>query len=130
MKITNKGVYALKAMLYLMNEANSKALTSQDISEKQGIPKAFLDQILRKLRLGGLIASVRGPGGGYAVVKNPEDITVSEVLGLVGERLNYLVKLDSEDSSKEDKAISGFFKEVGEQLNAKLDSKVMTLNRM
>lgn len=55
-------------------------LTIREIAERQEVSVAYLEQILAKLRRGGLLKSVKGPGGGYVLVKAPSKITIAEVL--------------------------------------------------
>jgi Rrf2 family iron-sulfur cluster assembly transcriptional regulator len=56
-----------------------------DISERQDISAAYLEQLIGKLKRAGLVASVRGPGGGYQLGRSIEDISVSSIIGAVGE---------------------------------------------
>lgn len=55
-------------------------VTIKEISERQDVSVAYLEQILNKLRHAGLIRSVKGPGGGYLLTKEPRDITIASIL--------------------------------------------------
>ncbi|SPH17945.1 HTH-type transcriptional regulator IscR [Defluviimonas aquaemixtae] len=64
--------------------------TLAEISERQDISLPYLEQLFVKLRRGGLVESVRGPGGGYRLARRAADIRVSEVLEAVEETVNAL----------------------------------------
>jgi Rrf2 family protein len=78
--LTAKGKYGLKAMAYLAS-ADSRSLVSiSEIAEQNEIPRKFLDAILADLRNAGLLRSRKGPGGGYALAKPPNAITLGEIV--------------------------------------------------
>ena len=85
MKISKKGEYALKALIELaINYDKGKALTLVDeIVERDNIPPMYLEQILLSLKSGGIVISKRGVGGGYSLVRSPEDISLGEVIRIV-----------------------------------------------
>ena len=68
MRLTAKGRYAVTAMLDLAVHQNEGPISLVDISQRQGISLSYLEQLFSKLRRRDLVASVRGPGGGYAAV--------------------------------------------------------------
>ena len=81
--ITQKMKYALKALLVLADEDGSeapKALTIEEIATRSGTPKRFLEHILLDLRKAGVVASTRGRSGGYALLKAPGEISISDLL--------------------------------------------------
>jgi Rrf2 family iron-sulfur cluster assembly transcriptional regulator len=55
-------------------------VTIKEISERQDVSIAYLEQILNKLRRSGLVKSVKGPGGGYLLTKKPGDISIASIL--------------------------------------------------
>jgi Rrf2 family protein len=80
MQITRQADYALRAMLYLAKmEPNQRAATSQ-IAEEQHIPPSFLAKIISQLSIAGLIHTSRGARGGVSLSRDPENITVLEVI--------------------------------------------------
>ncbi len=85
MRLTTKGRYAVTAMLDLALNGSAGPVTVLDVSNRQGIPGAYLEQLFARLRRGGLIESVRGPGGGYVLCRRTETISISDVLLAVGE---------------------------------------------
>lgn len=81
--ITQKMKYALKALLELADEAGREApqaLTIEEIATRSGTPKRFLEHILLDLRKAGVVSSIRGRSGGYALLKAPEEISISDLL--------------------------------------------------
>ena len=85
MRLTTKGRYAVTAMLDLALNGSAGPVTVQDVSTRQGIPGAYLEQLFARLRRGGLIESVRGPGGGYVLCHETDAVSISDVLVAVGE---------------------------------------------
>lgn len=80
MQITRQADYALRAMLYLAQlEPNQRAATSQ-IAEDQHIPPSFLAKIISQLSIAGLIHTSRGARGGVSLARNPEEISILEVV--------------------------------------------------
>lgn len=83
--ITQKTKYALKALAVLGGEfrGNGQSLRIEEIAQKSETPKRFLEHILLDLKRAGMIGSKRGREGGYVLIKDPQLISVSEVLRLV-----------------------------------------------
>lgn len=88
MRLTSKGRYAVRAMLDLTTHSNGNPVRLQEISTRQNISLHYLEQLFRKLRNGGAVKSVRGPGGGYVLARNMDQITIKDVLDCVGENIN------------------------------------------
>jgi Rrf2 family transcriptional regulator, iron-sulfur cluster assembly transcription factor len=87
MRITTKGRYAVRAIVQLAMQGNEKPVSIRKISELENISAEFLEQIFFKLRKGGIISSVRGPGGGFRLNRKTEAISVAEIFDAVGEGL-------------------------------------------
>lgn len=88
MKLTSKGRYAVTAMLDVALHAKEGPVPLADISERQGISLSYLEQLFSKLRKAGLVASVRGPGGGYRLGLNADNIAVGMVISAVDESVD------------------------------------------
>lgn len=78
--LTKKGKYGLKAMVHLAQSEPGRPVPVLEISEKQSIPKKFLDAILCELRNAGFVHSKMGKGGGYALSRPASEITVGELV--------------------------------------------------
>lgn len=81
MKLSTKGRYGLKAMVDLATEYGTETrLSIAQLSERQGISNAYLEQLIALLKKSGLVNASRGAQGGYTLSRPPEEITVGEVL--------------------------------------------------
>ena len=78
--ISTKGRYALRVMLDLARHEDEGLIPLKDVAERQAISKKYLEIIVRELVNGKLIAGVSGKGGGYRLLRAPEDYTVGEIL--------------------------------------------------
>jgi Rrf2 family iron-sulfur cluster assembly transcriptional regulator len=88
MRLTSKGRYSVRAILDLTFHSNGNPVRLQEISERQKISLHYLEQLFRKLRKGGVVRSVRGPGGGYVLAKDMDEVAIRDVLESVGENIN------------------------------------------
>lgn len=89
MKLTTRGRYALQALIDLITNTNGKAVKLMDISARQNLPIAYLEQLFRQLRIGGVVKSVRGPGGGYVLARDVSEVTILDVFKAVEEVTAY-----------------------------------------
>ena len=80
MRITRWGEYGILCSLYLAQRNSPTPVGAADIAEARGIPMQYAQQILHRLRKGGVIATVRGPKGGYRLARPPEQITLRQIL--------------------------------------------------
>jgi Rrf2 family iron-sulfur cluster assembly transcriptional regulator len=89
MRITTRGRYALRASLALAKlQKKGEPVSIGSLAEEENISTAFLEQIFFKLRKAGIVASVRGPGGGFCFARSLDKVTVKQVLDAAGEELN------------------------------------------
>ena len=87
MKLTSRGRYAVMAMADLAQTYNSEPISISEISLRQGISTAFLEQIFLKLKRNNLVKSSRGPLGGYLLSRPPEDIKLLSIINAVDEKV-------------------------------------------
>ena len=83
MKLSLRGDYALRAVIVLAEHYERGIVRIQTISEQQGIPKRFLEQILNDVKSGGFVESRRGIAGGYQLARPPEQITLAALIRYV-----------------------------------------------
>lgn len=85
MRLTTKGRYAVTAMLDLSLHASKGPVSLADISKRQAISLSYLEQLFSKLRKSSLVASVRGPGGGYQLSRGLDSIFIAQIVDAVNE---------------------------------------------
>ncbi|MFL0810728.1 MAG: Fe-S cluster assembly transcriptional regulator IscR [Agarilytica sp.] len=88
MRLTTKGRYAVTAMLDLALHATDGPVSLADISKRQEISLSYLEQLFAKLRQNALVKSVRGPGGGYRLNRDANDVYVAEIIDAVNESID------------------------------------------
>lgn len=85
MHLSSKGRYAVMAMADLAARASARPVPLAMIAAAQGISLDYLEQLFLKLRRAGLVKAARGPGGGYLLNRQPEHITIGEIMSAVDE---------------------------------------------
>ena len=90
MKLTTKGRYAVMAMADLALFKDKGPISLKDISLRQNISLAYLEQIFIKLKNENLVKSVRGAKGGYVLESPPEEIKISNIISAVNEEIKTL----------------------------------------
>lgn len=88
MKLTSKGRYAVTAMLDVSLHSKRGPVSLADISERQEISLSYLEQLFSRLRKENLVDSVRGPGGGYKLGRDANEISIGEVIRAVNESVD------------------------------------------
>ncbi|MEC5396826.1 Fe-S cluster assembly transcriptional regulator IscR [Uliginosibacterium sp. H1] len=88
MRLTTKGRFAVTAMIDLALRQGDGPVTLAGISERQSISLSYLEQLFGKLRRHELVASVRGPGGGYTLARDMAGISVADIIIAVDEPLD------------------------------------------
>ncbi|MCL1628220.1 Rrf2 family transcriptional regulator [Roseibaca sp. V10] len=92
MKLSTKGRYAMIALVDLALAPEGRLVSLGEIAERQNVSLAYLEQLFVKLRRAGLVASVRGPGGGYRLARGADSIRVSDILEAVEETVSAMDK--------------------------------------
>ena len=138
MKLTNKGRYAVMAMADLASYANKGPISLTEISLRQNISLAYLEQIFLKLKNNKLVRSSRGATGGYILEKPASEIKLSNIIFAVDEEVKTLnCKKNSKRGcnnkstkcithnlwDKLDQHINGFFEKVKLQDLTKIAEK-------
>ena len=85
MKLSTKGRYAVMAMVDLARHSGGKPVALGEIAARQEISLSYLEQLFGRLRRGGLVKSVRGPGGGYLLAREMDDTRISDIILAVDE---------------------------------------------
>ena len=85
MKLSTKGRYAVMAMVDLAQHSDDGPVCLSEIAERQEISLSYLEQLFAKLRRGGLVKSVRGPGGGYMLAHGRGATRIADIILAVDE---------------------------------------------
>ena len=88
MRLTTKGRFAVTAMVDLTQRGGKGPVTLAAISERQQISLSYLEQLFSKLRKNNVVASVRGPGGGYCLARPANKISIADIVIAVDEPLD------------------------------------------
>ena len=88
MRLTTKGRFAVTAMIDVALRQHAGPVTLAGIAERQNISLSYLEQLFGKLRRNQLVASTRGPGGGYTLAKPLEAVSVADIISAVDEPLD------------------------------------------
>jgi Rrf2 family iron-sulfur cluster assembly transcriptional regulator len=88
MKLSTKGRYAVMAMVDLAQHGGEGPVSLAAIAERQEISLSYLEQLFAKLRRGGLVKSVRGPGGGYRLARERDATRIADIILAVDEPIH------------------------------------------
>ena len=88
MRLTTRGRYAVTAMLDLAIHGNANPVSLAEIADRQGISQSYLEQLFSRLRKRGLVDGTRGPGGGYRLGREAQEISVADVIDAVDESVD------------------------------------------
>ncbi len=88
MRLTTKGRFAVTAMIDVALRQHAGPVTLAGIAERQKISLSYLEQLFGKLRRNHLVASTRGPGGGYTLAKPLAAVSVADIISAVDEPLD------------------------------------------
>lgn len=80
MRLTTKGEYAVRAVIYLLLNSSKGPVRISEIAKNEGISKNYIEQLFNKLRKSGLLKSVRGPAGGYILGKKQNRTTIGDIV--------------------------------------------------
>ena len=85
MRLSTTARYSLRALSDLCTRPNNEPVSVSDIASRQNIPVNYLEQLFGKLRRGGILESVRGSQGGYLLARPEGEITIADILQVLGE---------------------------------------------
>lgn len=98
MKVSTKGDYGVRALVELAHHYGQGPVQSAEIASRQQVPETYLDQLLTTLRRAGFIRSVRGPQGGHALIRDPKEVRLSEVMTALEGSLAPIACVDDPDA--------------------------------
>jgi Rrf2 family protein len=83
MRVTAKADYAVRAAIELVGASEESPRKADSVAVAQGIPPSFLENILNQLKSAGIVRSQRGPEGGWWLLRDPETLTLADVIRAV-----------------------------------------------
>ena len=120
MKISSKGHYALRMLVDLAEHQNCGFISLKDISERQNLPKKYLEQIIPVLNKAKILKTTRGSQGGYKLAKSPGQYTAGEILRLTEGGLSPVDCFDEDEkecASCDESYICSFWKGLNSAIN-------------
>ena len=127
MKLSSKGRYAVMAMADLAKNLNSKPISLNEISLRQGISILYLEQLFLKLKQNRLVHSRRGSHGGYVLSKTPDQIKLSNIISAVNEEVKTLKCNKNSKKGCNGKLVKcithSLWEELGEHINLFFEQK-------
>lgn len=120
--LSKKAKYGINALVYLAKKYEQGPLLIGDIAQHENIPKKFLEAILLDLKNAGILGSKKGRGGGYYLIKPPDEVNMADVVRLFDGAIAFLPCVTHRyyercDECKDEKTcgIRSLFKEVRDQ---------------
>ncbi len=83
MRLTRGSDYAMRGMIYLAKQPRGQICLVSDVAQAQGVPESYLAKIFQDLSRSGLVVSHRGAKGGFALARDPDRITLRQVIEAV-----------------------------------------------
>ncbi|WP_110181121.1 RrF2 family transcriptional regulator [Nocardioides solisilvae] len=104
MRVSAKSDYALRALIEMVGRADAKPVSAEELGKAQDIPHGFLQAILADLRKAGVVVSQRGQSGGWRLARDPQQVSVADVIRAVDGPLVSVYGLRPEAVSYHDSA--------------------------
>lgn len=125
MRLSTRAQYAVRAMVDLALYSTNRPVSLKEIAQREEIPLSYLEQLFYRLKNGGIVTSIRGPGGGYVLARESSLIKVGEIVVTVEEPLSPVACLDegSASCSRTSQCVThNVWKGLGEKIRGFLDS--------
>jgi len=130
MRLSTKGRYGLIAMVDLAMHSNDETVSVNSIAARQCLSESYLEQLIAKLKKAGLVNSIRGINGGYTLAKDPQHISVGDILRSLEGNLSVVECTDNDsECAKFDSCVTKYvWKRINDSINTVVDS--MTLQEI
>lgn len=127
LKMSNRGLYGIKALYELARNYGEAPVAIREISERHGLPVPFLEQVLSRLRMAGIVESRRGTNGGYVLSRPPGEITIGDAVRALEGPIALCDCLQREDSEEETVRASGcvtsnIYRRLGREVEKAFDA--------
>lgn len=100
MKLSTRSRYGLRALIYLVNNQDKSPISVRTISKEEEIPLRYLERIMRILSQKGFVKAEVGAEGGYSLNKNPEDISIFDVIEALEGRITLVLCIENGSKCK------------------------------
>ncbi|RLA15686.1 MAG: Fe-S cluster assembly transcriptional regulator IscR [Gammaproteobacteria bacterium] len=125
MRLSTKSRYAVTSLLDMVMHSDQGPVSLADISVRQGISLSYLEQLFAKMRRNKLVASTRGPGGGYSLQNSPEDVCIADVINAVDEKMNVTNKDVMDGSTNFEPCLT---EQLWEELSEQIQNYLTTIS--
>ena len=122
MKLTTRGHYSVKALLDLSLQSGCSPTSVKAIATRQDLPAPYLEKLLIEMRRAGLVKSVRGSQGGYQLARQPNQISLGQILEAVGETIEPLSSYNPDIAQVEDWVTFSIWQRLHQKLKEALDN--------
>jgi Rrf2 family protein len=126
LKLSTKGEYGLRAVFDLAQRFGQGPISLKSVAERQEISEHYLEQLIAVLRKAGLVKSVRGAQGGYILARDPQEVTVGDVIRVLEGPIAPMDCVNEEEKeycSRSDSCVTkGIWEKVRDSINEVLDS--------
>jgi Rrf2 family protein len=121
-KLSNKSRYGVQAVFDIAFHAEGRAAQIKEIADRQSIPPRFLEQIFQDLKRAGLVASRRGPRGGYQLARPPSEIRLGDIVRALEGPIDLVPDGEGESRRVAAGVIDAAFVELSRQIEACFDA--------
>ena len=121
MKLTRASSYALHAVAFMAAQKTEKPVASHKIAEDRGIPERFLLKVLKPLVSARVLTSIKGPNGGYKLARQPNDITMLEILEAVDGPIRGQAPFSEENNSPLNNKLESICKTSADNVRKQLE---------
>ncbi len=122
MMISSRGRYALRVMIDLAEESNGEFVPLKTIADRLSLSHKYVESIMTTLSKANLLEGVHGKGGGYRLLKKPEEYSVGEILRLTEKSLSPVSCLDGECEQAGECRTFPLWEKLGAMITEYLDS--------
>ena len=121
MKLSSAAGYALSAVAYMAVSKGNQPIASHVMARARGIPERFLLKVLKPLVSARILASVKGPNGGYRLTRTAQQLTVLNIIEAVdGPIRGHVPRLDGDSNTRLDRSLEHVCRDAAQVVRAQL----------
>lgn len=124
MKLSTKGRYGLRSMIDLAANSKGEYLPLHTIADRQGISERYLEQVFSALKKAGIVKSIKGAQGGYALARETNEITVKDILSVLEGDISVVENIDQDNQDLLRKCIK---ENVWDKMNEAIDEVISNM---